>query len=143
MMYLKTKTNRPVSLSESVFNHFFDDTPRMVRRGFHVDITETDTAYQIQADLPGFEAADVDVKIEEGFLHIEAKKPEVDKTESKEEKGITWHLRERNESTVQRSFALPKDVEKDHVDAEMKNGILRVELRKTPQAQPLSIHVKG
>ena len=141
MKYLSTKALHPLIIPENMdrfFNHFFDDSQKMESRGFRVDISESDDGYEIQADLPGFAAADVNVRVENGLLVIEAGMS-VD-SESNDE---TWHVRERLAGKRKRSFVLPKELDTGSVEAEMKNGVLSVMLKKKPEAKPLSVEVRG
>ena len=41
------------------------------------------------------------------------------------------------------NFPLPKDIDKDNIKATFKNGVLTLELPKTPEAKPRSIEVKS
>ena len=145
MNYMTTKTYRPVRLMndmDRMFNQFFENSKAPTVRGFAVDIAEIDDGYSIAANLPGFSAEDVDVRVDDNLLVIEAK--ELEKTEEKKDEGkMTWYVRERRSGSLKRSFVLPEDVEKNGVEAEMKNGVLSVLLKKKPEAKPFSVKVKG
>jgi HSP20 family protein len=80
---------------------------------------------------------DIEVKVEENLLTVSAKK-EADK----EEKKNGYVLRERKSSSFSRSFVLPKEVNRDAIKAEFKNGLLTLTMEKTPKAQPKMIEVK-
>jgi len=110
-----------------------------LQKGFNVDIAETDDAYRIYADLPGFAAENVDVRVEENLLIIEAAVPE---NNGKEEEKLSWFLRERKQENLKRTFVLPEDVNRADVEAEMKNGVLTVNLRKKPESRPFTIRVQ-
>lgn len=149
MNYLTTKSYRPANLIEDMdrmLNQFYTGNTAPAQRGFTVDIAETEDGYQIEADLPGFSAGDVDVRVEDNLLVIEAKVLEnTDKKDKKdkEEENVTWYVRERKQGNLKRSFVLPEDVNKSDVDAEMKNGILSVVLKKNPEAKPFTVKVQG
>ena len=137
MKYLTTKSYRPANLisdMDRMFNQFYTGNAAPAQRGFQVDIAENKDGYQIEADLPGFSAGDVDVRVEDNLLVIEAKVLENTEKEDKEDEKVTWYVRERRQGNLKRSFVLPDDVNKSDVDAEMKNGILSVVLRKKPEA---------
>ncbi len=110
--------------------------PASVQKGFKVDIAESAEGYRIYADLPGYTAENVDVRVEENLLIIEAGIPE-----NKTEENLTWHIKERKGENLKRSFVLPKDVNKGDVEAEMKNGVLTVDLKKKPEAKPFTVNV--
>ncbi len=146
MNYLTTKSYRPdnlISDMDRMFNQFYTGNAAPAQRGFNVDIAETEDGYQIEADLPGFSAGDVDVRVEDNLLVIEAKVLENTDKQDKEEENVTWYVRERKQGNLKRSFVLPDDVNKSDVDAEMKNGILSVVLKKKPEAKPFTVKVQG
>lgn len=148
MNYMTTKTYRPVNVMndmDRMLNHIFDADKAPSSRGFAADIAEIEDGYRIVANIPGFGAGDVDVRVEENLLVIEAKEltetPETGKKAEADEK-ITWYVRERRNGTLKRSFILPEDVEKTSVNAEMKNGVITVHLNKKPESKPFSIKVQ-
>jgi HSP20 family protein len=95
-----------------------------------VDITESDKAYEITADLPGISEKDIEVKLAPGGLVIKG-----EKREEKEEKKKDYYLHERRFGAFQRSFRVPEGVEADKIEASFKNGVLTVTLPKTAEAQ--------
>lgn len=95
-----------------------------------VDITESDKAYEITADLPGMAEKDIEVKLANGGLVIKGQKQE-----EKEEKKKDYYLHERHFGLFERSFRVPDGVEADKIEASFKNGVLTVTLPKTAQAQ--------
>ncbi len=113
----------------------FDGEP-MFRREFHtglstaVDIVEKDNAYEVTADLPGFDEKNVEVKLENGSLCIKG-----ERKSEKEEKKKDYHLTEREFGSFQRRFALPPGVDTDKIDAKLTKGVLTVTLPKKPEAQ--------
>ena len=98
--------------------------------GLAVDVTESDKAYEIKADLPGLSEKNVDLKLANGVLTIKG-----EKQEEKEEKQKDYYLRERQFGSFERSFQLPEGVDADKVEANFKHGVLTVTLPKTPAAQ--------
>ena len=104
------------------------------RRGWNsapaVDIAETDTAYEVTADLPGIEKKDIVIKIGLGKLSIKG-----EKKKDKEEKNKDYRLRERLFGSFERSFQIPDGVDMDKIEARFKNGELIVILPKKPEVQ--------
>jgi HSP20 family protein len=146
MNYLTTKTYRPVNLindMDRMFNHLFENTKAPSARGFAADIAESAEEYRVLADMPGFTAADVDVRVEDNLLVIEAKVLENTAEEGKDADKTAWHLKERVQGDRKRSFLLPDDVDKSAVEARMNDGVLTVLLKKKPEAKPFSIKVNG
>jgi len=146
MKYLTTQSYRPANLMndvDRVFNQFYTGNTAPSHRGFKVDIAETVDGYRIISELPGFTAEDIDVRVEDNLLVIEARTLENTEKKDKEEDKITWFVKERKPGNLKRSFVLPDDVKRNDVGAEMKNGILTVSLTKKPEAKPLTVKVQG
>jgi HSP20 family protein len=95
-----------------------------------VDIVERDTAFEIAAELPGMEAKNVEVTLRNGSLVLKG-----EKREEKEEKSKDYYLKERQYGSFERSFAVPAGVDTAKIAAEFKNGVLRVTMPKTADAQ--------
>jgi HSP20 family protein len=95
-----------------------------------VDITETDKAYEIVAELPGMDEKNIEVKLDNGSLTIKC-----EKQEEKEEKKKDYYLQERRFGSFERCFRLPDSVDKDKIDATFKKGVLTVTLPKSAEAQ--------
>jgi len=92
-----------------------------------IDVSETDEAFKVIAELPGVEEQDVDVTVSDDRLTIKA-----EKRKESEEKGEHFHRVERSYGTFERSMSLPRGVDTDNVNAQMKNGMLTVTIPKTP-----------
>jgi HSP20 family protein len=95
-----------------------------------IDVSETDDAIQLAAELPGMEEKDVDLAVQDDVLTIRGEK----KLE-KEEKRKDYHLVERQYGSFQRSFSLPDSVDRDKIGARFEKGVLHVTLPKTAQAK--------
>ena len=116
-------------------NSFFDVEP--FRRGNGgslatpaVDVSETDKAYEITAELPGMDEKNVEVKVANGVLSVKG-----EKQDEKEEKKKDYYMRERSFGSFERTFALPDGVDADKIEASFKKGVLSVMLPKSPEAQ--------
>jgi len=101
-----------------------------------VDISETDTAYLVKAEIPGVKKEDVKVTIQDGMLTIQG-----ERKQEKEEKGKKFHRIERSYGSFVRSFRVPDDADENSVKAEFKDGMLNVTLTKSDKAKPKSINV--
>lgn len=95
-----------------------------------VDISESERAFRITAELPGMDERNIEVKLAGGVLTIKGEKPE--ETEEKEK---DYYLSERRYGSFQRSFQLPEGVDADKIEASFKKGVLTVTLPKMPEAQ--------
>ncbi len=104
---------------------------------FPLDIQSTDNDYVVHAFLPGVTAEDLDIQIEN---HIVTIKGEI---RIEEDENSKYLLRERPSGTFQRAIELPDDVDADHVQAELKNGVLTVHLPKSEMAKPRKIQISN
>jgi HSP20 family protein len=95
-----------------------------------VDIIEKDKAYEVTADLPGFDEKNIEVKVVNGSLSIKG-----ERKSEKEEKKEGYYLSEREFGSFERSFGLPEGVDTDKIEASLKKGVLTVTLPKMPEAQ--------
>jgi HSP20 family protein len=102
-----------------------------------VDIAEDDQHYVITAELPEVKKEDVKVTMQNGVLTITGER----KFEN-EEKNKKWHRVERSYGSFARSFALPDDGDAAKVNAEFKDGMLRILVAKNEAARPKQIEVK-
>ncbi|KAJ3352125.1 hypothetical protein HDU83_008308 [Entophlyctis luteolus] len=114
---------RPSSLLSS---RFFDG-PAFAPALPSVDISETDKAYILTADLPGMKKEDVNITIKNDTLTISG-----ERKEESEEKTEVRHMVERRRGSFTRSMAIPPDADADSIKAAMENGVLRVEIAKKP-----------
>jgi HSP20 family protein len=117
------------------FGSFFDIEPNWpissaMRTTPAVDVTETDKAYEITAELAGMDEKNVEVKVADGVLTIKG-----EKHEEKEEKRKDYYLSERSFGSFQRSFQVPSGVDLEKIEANFKKGILTVILPKSAEAQ--------
>lgn len=96
-----------------------------VVKGIAVDVADRDQKYVVTADLPGYETEDIEVKVTEGRLRIDAER-ETGVDEEAEEYLFT----ERRRESVSRTIRLPEPVEENGVTAEYANGVLTITLPK-------------
>jgi HSP20 family protein len=91
-----------------------------------IELSETDRAVTVSAELPGLSEKDVQVEVTNGVLSIRGER----KAERSDEGRF---LTERYYGAFERQIPL-EDVETDKANAEFKNGVLTVTLPKTEQA---------
>lgn len=103
-----------------------------------VDLSETDDSLQVRMDVPGLRPEEIDVEVSGNTLRICG-----EHKEEHEEKGKTFHRRERSRQTISRSLFLPTAVQPDKICAECSNGVLTVTLPKVEAAQTRKIEVKN
>ena len=119
----------------SIFNDFFDNE-WMVKANATapaINVIETEKAYKVELAAPGMTKEDFNERIdEENNLVISMEK----KTENKEEKKDGRYLRrEFSYSKFQQTMILPENVDKDHISAQVENGVLNIELPKLSEEE--------
>ena len=119
-----------------VFNGFFRTplTPQLVRKARipAVDVAETDTAYQVKAELPGIRKEDLDVTVDDGVLTIKA---EHNDNQEQTENGQLIR-QERSYEKFARSLRLGANVDEETITAEYRDGVLHITLPKAKEVQP-------
>ncbi|NLW48023.1 MAG: Hsp20/alpha crystallin family protein [Firmicutes bacterium] len=103
---------------------FSDDFFKTNLDSFKTDISETDKEYVIEAELPGFTKADIEVNYRHGDLSISAKREELS-----EENNDTYLRKERRTGHVMRTFVF-ENIDAENIKAEYKDGVLYVNLPK-------------
>ncbi|EKD87733.1 MAG: hypothetical protein ACD_35C00246G0002 [uncultured bacterium] len=105
-----------------------------------IDISETETAMLVTAELPGMEEKDIKLTLENESLIISG-----EKKNDLEEKGKSFHRVERSYGSFQRVIPLVGEIQQDKVEAKFKNGVLNITLPKTPAAarQTHKIEIKS
>lgn len=100
------------------------------------DIRETENAYILEADLPGFAREDVRAEIKNGYLTIRAERS----SESKNE-GESYLRRERTSGVFTRTFDL-EGIDAEAITASFKNGVLTMELPKAKEKAERVLEIK-
>lgn len=100
------------------------------------DIYEDEKKITLKLEVPGIEEKDLDVRVENNTLTVKG-----ERKFEKEEKEENFHRIERRYGSFYRSFTLPSTVDAEHVEASYNAGVLKVELKKKPEAQPRQIKV--
>lgn len=95
-----------------------------------VDVSETDTEFKVEAELPGVDEKDVEVTLSDNRLIIKG-----EKKQEKEEKKKDYHLVERSYGAFSRTVALPFDADPDQVKASYAKGVLTVTVPKPPEVK--------
>ena len=102
-----------------------------------VDILEKDDSIVVFADMPGASEAGMDITLERDVLSIYARvEPEVP------EKHQLLHA-EYGVGDYQRSFTLSNEIDRDKIEARVKNGVLKLVLPKAKATQIRKIPVQA
>jgi HSP20 family protein len=102
------------------------------------EVKETKDAYIFKADLPGVRDEDLDISVTGARLTIAGKREAEEKKEDER-----FFAYERSYGSFTRAFTLPEGADTEHVDAELKNGVLTISIGKEPEHQPKKISIKG
>lgn len=86
-----------------------------------IDVKEKNNQYIIRADIPGVNAKDIEISLDNGMLSIKGKK----ESETKEEKEDYVRV-ERSSGSFFRSLSLPYAGDSSKITATSKNGVLEV-----------------
>jgi HSP20 family protein len=105
-----------------------------------VDIYEDNQKVVLKLEVPGIEEKDLDVRVENNTLTVKGER----KFEA-EEKEQNFHRIERRYGSFYRAFTLPSTVDTQNIGANYSAGVLKLELKKKPEAQPkqIKINVSG
>ncbi len=115
----------------SLFDEFFNDIDRGFSLGASsfvpsLNVSETDSAYKVTAELPGLDEKDFEVTIEDNILRLKGEK----KHES-EDKEDHYHRYESSYGSFERVLRLPNAIDSDACKAKFKNGVLTLTIPKT------------
>lgn len=102
-----------------------------------VDVSETEDAIIVKADLPGVKPEDIEINIVDNVLTIRGEK----KREAEEKKENFYRV-ERFYGSFMRAIQLPTEVEVDKVKAQYKDGVLKITLPKKPEEKKKVIKVE-
>ncbi|MEJ2088244.1 MAG: Hsp20/alpha crystallin family protein [Gammaproteobacteria bacterium] len=114
----------------SRFGDFFDRDPFLAPASRTewlppVDIKETADGYRFHMDVPGLKPEDLEVELHEGVLSIRGSR-----NEEKREEDKGYVRTERRYGSFSRQFRVPTTVQADSLKAEVKDGVLTIEVPK-------------
>lgn len=134
-----TVFSRLFGQTPSAFGTWTGDTEKMTHVDWKpaVDISETQEAYVIHAELPGTKKEDVSLTVDDGLLTLKGERKS--ETETKDKK---FHRVERSYGSFTRTFRLPENVSDQHIAASFKDGVLEVKLMKVKEEPKRATEVK-
>jgi HSP20 family protein len=91
-----------------------------------VDLVEKEKSYELHMALPGLKKEEVKIDLEGDVLTISGERKF--KHENKDDK---YHMVENFYGTFSRSFTLPDNANKEAIEAELTDGVLKLEMTKT------------
>ena len=118
-----------------LFDDFFDDNffNKKEKNLMKTDIKEKKDKYIIEMDLPGFEKENIKLELNNGYLTIKGKQE--NKIDEEEEKYVH---KERFYGECTRSFFVGDNIKEEDIDAEFKNGILKIDIPKKEEQKEIS-----
>ena len=118
--------------SFDLLDDFFDDGmfKRKDKNLMRTDIRELKDKYIIDVDLPGFEKENINVSLNNGYLNITAKKIEEENNEQEK-----YVHQERFYGECSRSFYVGDDMKEEDINAEFKNGTLKIDIPKKEETE--------
>jgi len=102
-----------------------------------VDIFENDNTITLLADMPGVKASDLEIDLRENVLTLTGR---VTPLGTAKESNV---LREYRPGAFFRQFTLSEAIDQPKIDAQLTDGVLRLELPKVEKARPRQITVRS
>jgi HSP20 family protein len=102
-----------------------------------LDISERKDAYLVTVELPGVEADDLDITLEDGLLTIQGERLFINDASEQQ-----FHRVERRYGAFRRSITLPAQVQAEQIEASFDNGVLQIVVPKMEEAKPKRIQVR-
>jgi len=134
------KKSGDVGEIDRFFDDFFSDFGRFSSSLFSgerfrsfspkIDISDSESSVDINAELPGMDEKDVQVSLKEDILTIKG-----EKKNSNEKKEKDYYRVERSFGSFERSIRIPKEINADKIKASFKNGVLNISLPKSEKAK--------
>jgi HSP20 family protein len=88
--------------------------------GFDYEVSRTENGYAVEVPVPGYNSSQIDVTFKDGVLNVNGK---------------------TDRRSFSRSFTVPEDIDADSIGARVQDGMLVLNLKRHPEAQPRKIAV--
>lgn len=103
-----------------------------------VEISDSEDAIEIKAQLPGVKAEDINITVSNDILNIKA-----EHREDRDDKEKNYVRHEIRYGSMQRSISLPGMVNTENAEATFENGVLRLKLPKAAEMKQRRIQVNS
>ena len=145
MVYVKWEPFRDLMTMQDRMTRLFDETlSRLLKEEVPqrvwsppVDILEREDEVVLKVDLPEMNQNEIEIKVEEDTLIIQGERKFIKETSS-----VNYLQIERPYGTFQRTFAVPRMIDRERIKAAYKDGVLQVVLPKRREAHPKQIVVE-
>jgi len=122
---------------DEFFEEPMEGLSHQMQGSFKIDVQDLEDAYRVEADLPGVQKDEIKLDYRDGVLSICVNRAHESETEE-----TNYIRRERRMASMSRSIRLP-DVKATEIDARLEEGILRIDLPKSDDAERrIEIEVK-
>ncbi|MBO8129324.1 MAG: Hsp20/alpha crystallin family protein [Peptococcaceae bacterium] len=115
----------PFNEAVRLFDEMSSYLPRFFTTGNAVDVYETDDAFVVQVNLPGWNKDDINLNIRNNTLYITGKRENIYETKDR-----NYYRRERSTKQVYEVVPIPVAVKQDQAQAKLENGVLEVTFPK-------------
>jgi HSP20 family protein len=103
-----------------------------------LDVFEKDDRFVVKAELPGMKEKDIDVSVVGNRLIIRGERKAESEVEKKD-----YYYSERSYGSFSRSIDIPSDVDAKKIEASYDDGVLEINLPKTPGVKPKKVSVSA
>jgi HSP20 family protein len=103
-----------------------------------LELSETDTALAVRAEVPGFTERELEIVVEPGRLFITGKTEK--KSEEKKKQAL---FSEISSNEIFRTIALPAEIDPEKASAVLKNGVLEISMPKAKTAKKVPVMAKA
>ena len=104
----------------------------------NLDVTETNDAFAIHVDLPGVDEEDIEVQVTGNRLTVSGRR-EAEETRE----GDRYVAIERAYGAFSRSFVLPDSADVEHVEAQLRNGVLEIKVPKRGEMKGRKVSIQS
>lgn len=101
-----------------------------------MSVTESSDAFEVTLDAPGMQSDAFDITLKEGVLAVTGERVVAESDD------IKWHRSERRFGSFNRTVQVGEDVDVNRLDAEYKDGVLRIVLPRKDAVKPTRINVR-
>ncbi len=124
---------------DSMLKDFFTGfTVPISRRGIYplMDVKEDKDKYAVTLEAPGIDKKDIKITMKKNELIIEG-----ERKEEKKQEGESYLRVERNYGKFRRAIQLGEEIDQSKINAEFKDGILKINLPKSEKAKPKEVAI--
>ncbi len=126
----------PASIFSDLEKAFWQDAA--VEFAPRVDVVENKDKFVVRVELPGVKRENVKITLENQALILSG-----EKQRAQENGEANYHFREVAYGKFERRFRLGNNVDREHIKADFKDGVLEITLPKSAQAQSKEITISA